>query len=237
MNDDQQHYLTVKDLHVHYNKICAVQNIDFEVSCGRTIAIIGGNGAGKTTLLKSIVGIVPKLHGEILWKGQPILKNTYEIAYLPQKEKIDWNFPLTVEGLVEMGRYPLLGPFKTFGKKDKKAVDGAIDLLQINDLRYRQIGALSGGQQQRTFIARALAQEAHVLLLDEPFTGLDQPSKESLIDLFSLLKKQCKLIMASHHDLKTVGDIFDQTVLMKRNLIAFGQTDDVLKPDLIKKAF
>jgi ABC-type Mn2+/Zn2+ transport system ATPase subunit len=145
-----------------------------------------------------------------------------EFAYLPQREMVDWDFPTTVRGVVEMGRYLSLRWWKRFSKSDEEAVEAALESMHLTPLQDRQISALSGGQQQRVFLARALAQEAHVLLLDEPFTGLDQPSMESLKEVLRALRNQGKLLLISHHDLSSVQDIFDRVILLNGELIASG---------------
>lgn len=231
------HVLKVEGLHVHYGAICALHDVSFEVTCGTSVALIGGNGAGKSTLMKRIVGLVPSTTGQVIWRGEPVSKSTHEIAYLPQRSDIDWSFPLTVRGLVELGRYPLLGRWGHFRKADREAVERALATMHIGDLAGRQIGALSGGQQQRAMIARALAQEAHVLLLDEPFAGLDQPSQDLLTKLMRDLVVSGHLIVASHHDLKTVGHIFDEALLLDGELIAKGPAERVMTGENLQKLF
>ncbi len=238
--DKQQHghhLLAVRDLHAHYGRVCALRDLSFETECGRSVAIVGGNGAGKTTLMKAIVGLVHATTGVILWKGMPVVKSTPEIAYLPQRQDVDWRFPITVRGLVEMGRYPFTRIWRGMTGADHDAVEKALCDMQIEHLAARQIGALSGGQQQRAFIAKALAQEAHVLLLDEPFTGLDQPSAKSLALLMKVLTQKGCLIMASHHDVRSVEELFDEVLLLNHSLIAFGAPGDVMTEEYIGKAF
>lgn len=237
LEEHRHHVLRVEGLHVHYGSICALHDVTFEVACGTAVALIGGNGAGKSTLMKRIVGLIPPSTGRVVWKGEPIEKSTHEIAYLPQRSDIDWKFPITVSGLVEMGRYPLLGPWRRFGRADHDAVERAMSLMRITDLAGRQIGMLSGGQQQRAMIARALAQEAHVLLLDEPFAGLDQPSQDLLAHLLRELVASGHLVVASHHDLKSVSDIFDIAVLLNGTLIAKGPSRDILTADNLARSF
>jgi ABC-type Mn2+/Zn2+ transport system ATPase subunit len=216
------HRLEVHNLRVSYREVLALDGINFDTECGRSIALVGPNGAGKSTLLKALAGLLKPDHGTILWRGHALTQSSYELAYLPQRGDIDWNFPITVRGLVEMGRYPNLGWWKKYSKHDSDIVERALSAMNLVDLQDRQINALSGGQQQRTFIARALAQEAHVLLLDEPFTGLDKPAQDNLARLFRELTAEGRLLIASHHDLQTVPDIFDAALLVKRRQIAFG---------------
>jgi len=237
IEEHHHHTLKADGLHVHYGSICALHDVSFELTCGTAVALIGGNGAGKSTLMKRMVGLIPPSAGQVVWRGVPMAQSTHEIAYLPQRSDVDWSFPLTVRGLVELGRYPLLGPWRRFAAADHAAVTRAMDRMQIAALAGRQIGQLSGGQQQRVMIARALAQDAHVLLLDEPFAGLDQPSQELLIRLLRELVSSGHLVVASHHDLKTVSDIFDQAILLNGTLIAHGPSRDVLTPDNLVRAF
>src|SRR4051812_37324137 len=180
------HTLCVEDLTVSYHRIPALHHLSFEVACGQSIALLGPNGAGKSTLLKALAGLVPKETGCITFHGQVVRGPTRDLAYLPQREQVDWDFPTTVRGIAEMGRYLRLGWWRRYEKDDARAVEDAIDSMQLKSIEHRQINALSGGQQQRAFLARALAQEAHVVLLDEPFTGLDKPTQESLKNLLRI---------------------------------------------------
>jgi len=216
------HQLEVRDLTVSYREVRALENVGFATSCGRCVALIGPNGAGKSTLLKALAGILSPESGTILWRGMPLTSANRELAYLPQRGEVDWSFPITVRGLVEMGRYPNLGWWRPFRRHDSEIVDRALAAMNLQDLEKRQISALSGGQQQRAFLARALAQEAHVLLLDEPFTGLDQTSEETLRRLLRELAAEGRLIIASHHDLETVTAIFDDVLLLRGRTMAFG---------------
>jgi len=233
----QQHRLEVADLSVQYQEVRALEKISFATECGRSLALIGPNGAGKSTLLKSLAGLIPCGSGSILWRGKPLTRSSHEIAYLPQRGDIDWNFPITVRGLVEMGRYPNLGWWRQYSRHDAEIVERALTSMELRDLQDRQISALSGGQQQRAFIARALAQEAHVLLLDEPFTGLDKPAQENLSALFKELTAEGRLLIASHHDLQTVSANFDDVLLIRRQQIAFGPVASTFTPATIASAY
>lgn len=229
--------LRLEGIHIHYGPICAVHDVSLELACGAAVALVGGNGAGKSTLMKGIVGLVPMSRGLVLWQGRPIMKSTHEVAYLSQRAAVNWEFPLTVRRLVELGRYPLLGPWGRFTEADHQAVDRAMAIMRIDELAHRQVGALSGGQQQRVLIARALAQQARVLLLDEPFAGLDEPAQELLARLLRELASSGRLIVASHHDLKTVGDIFDEVLLLNGALIAQGASAETMTEENLKRAF
>lgn len=232
-----RHTLSVRHLSAAYGRLLALEDISFEAHCGHTLALIGPNGAGKSTLIKILAQLIAPLSGEILWNGQEISRFSHEIAYLPQRSEVNWAFPLTVRDLVQMGRYPSLGIWRAATQHDTDIVDKALHTLELEDLQHRQIGALSGGQQQRAFLARALAQEAHILLLDEPFTGLDLRGTEALTALLRTLADEGRLIIASHHDLNTAADIFDQCLLLKRRFIAFGNTADTLAQVNLDRAF
>ncbi|MEO8617387.1 MAG: metal ABC transporter ATP-binding protein [Luteolibacter sp.] len=231
------HELVIDSLSVCYRRVLALEDVSLATSCGNRVALIGPNGAGKSTLLKAIAGLVPRASGTIRWRGTTVKKWSREFAYLPQREEVDWSFPITVRGLVEMGRYPQTGWWRKFSEQDSEAVDSAIESLNLNDLQDRQIRELSGGQQQRAFLARALAQEAHVLLLDEPFTGLDRNASQLLGDLLAKLAHEGRLVIASHHDLNTVPRLFDEALVLATRPLAFGPVAEILTPELIEKTF
>lgn len=231
------HELVIAGLSVSYRDILALSGVSMATSCGNRVALIGPNGAGKSTLLKAIAGLVPKSSGEIRWRGTAVRKWSREFAYLPQREEVDWSFPITVRGLVEMGRYPQTGWWRKFSGDDTRAVDAALDSLNLNELQHRQIRELSGGQQQRAFLARALAQEAHVFLLDEPFTGLDRNAAILLADLLKKLAGEGRLIIASHHELVSAPDLFDEVLVLNTHQVAFGAVAETLTPQLIADTF
>lgn len=229
--------LAVESLGVNYGKVVALQGISFRVRGGRSLALLGRNGAGKSTLLKTIAGLHQPARGEIHWEGAPVSRSRQEIAYLPQRDEVDWSFPLSIRDLVEMGRYPHLGIWKRLTRRDAEAVDTAIRAMELEPIQHRQLRNLSGGQQQRAFIARALAQEARVLLLDEPFAGLDQKASVRLSDLLGALAREGRLIIASHHDLNTVREIFDDALLLNQKVIACGPAEEVLQEEAIRETF
>jgi len=234
---DVHHRLVVEDLHVHYGRICALKGVSFNVGCGHCVGLLGQNGAGKSTLLKTIAGLNTRLSGRVEWSGNPVARIRKEIAYLPQVESMDLSFPLTVEGLARMGRFPHVGPRGRWRETDDQVVEAALKAVKAEDLRNRRLYQLSGGQLQRVQIARALAQEAHVLLLDEPFAGLDEPSQEQLGELFRDLAGNGRLLLVCHHDLKVVEKLFDSVMLLNRELKAFGPTEEVFTPENIRMAF
>ena len=232
-----QHELVIDELCVAYRKVLALDSVSMATSCGNRVALIGPNGAGKSTLLKAIAGLVKRSCGTIKWRGSEVKKWSREFAYLPQREEVDWNFPVTVKGLVEMGRYPQTGMFGRFTIADHIAVEDAIESLQLTALQDRQIRELSGGQQQRAFLARAIAQEAHVLLLDEPFTGLDRKAAQLLAEQFHQFAQEGRLIISSHHDLSNVGDLFNQALVVNTRFVGFGKTEDIVTKEMIKEVF
>ena len=231
------HELRVAALTVRYGETLALDGVDLRTNCGRCVALVGPNGAGKSTLMKTLAGLITPAAGVISWRGQALSRSTAEIAYLAQRSEVDWHFPLTVRGLVEMGRFPHIGWWRRFRPADRDAVDSALESMRLTDLASRQISALSGGQQQRAFVARALAQEAHVLLLDEPFTGLDRPSQELLTELLGYLACSGRLIIAAHHDLPSVPEIFDEVLLVNQRVIAFGAVDAVFNDENLASCF
>jgi ABC-type Mn2+/Zn2+ transport system ATPase subunit len=231
------HSLQIKDLTVSYNRVPALHHINLEVECGHCVALLGPNGAGKTTFFKTIVGLLRPESGSVMFHGHEAGKKLGDVAYLPQRENVDWDFPVTVRGLVEMGCYLRLGWWRKFSDEDRRNVDAALAAMQLTELADRQINALSGGQQQRAFLARSLAQNAHVFLLDEPFAGLDKQSQEMLGRTIKQIAEKGNLVIASHHDLKNVPDFFDQVIFLNGELIAHGDTAEIFNEANIAKAF
>ncbi len=229
------HHLVIEDLTVSYNRIPAVHHLNVTLGCGSAVGLIGPNGAGKTTLLKAIAGLMPIETGRIL-TGDHAGENS-AVAYVPQREAVDWDFPITVRALVEMGRYPDLGLWGRFTAQDDAIVEDALRVSELAEFAGRQIKALSGGQQQRAFLARAWAQKAHIYLLDEPFTGLDRNAQEALVKALNHLRAAGKLVIASHHDLKSVPDIFDQVLLINGELVACGDTAEIFTEANIARTF
>ena len=231
------HRLEVRNLTVSYHRIPALHHLSFDLPCGSCVALLGPNGAGKTTLLKALAGLLPSETGTIHFHGHEHGNRAHDTTYLPQREHVDWDFPITVRALVEMGRYVRIGVWRRFGGNDTKAVDDALAAMDLVAFADRQISALSGGQQQRAFLARSLAQQAHVILLDEPFTGLDQNSSRQLAVILRELAADGRLVVASHHDLKSVPELFDHAVLLNGELIAEGEVSQVLAAENIDRAY
>ena len=229
--------LSCEQLNVCYDKNPVLWDVNLAIPKGKLVAIVGPNGAGKSTLLKTIVEIIKPLSGKVECFGIPFKKARKKIAYVPQKETVDWDFPITVLEVVLMGRYPQLGLFKWIRKADKEAAANALKILGIEDLADRQISELSGGQQQRVFIARALVQDADLYLLDEPFSAVDAATEAVLITVFKKLKDKGKTLLIVHHDLQTIESIFDSVVLLNTRVILYGDVATVFTHENLCKTY
>ena len=228
--------LDVQHLTVRYNGNVALDDINFHLHESERVAVVGPNGAGKSTLFKVVSGVLPPTSGEVNISGSRPLGHVC-IAYIPQRSQVDWNFPVTVADVVMMGRSAKLGPLNWPHKKDWEYVHHSLEMVELSDLASRQIGQLSGGQQQRMFIARALAQEAELMLMDEPLTGLDTPSQEGLLKLLDILRNQNVTVMVATHDLDQAARYFDRIMLLNHRMIAFGNPDQVLQTDHLLSAY
>lgn len=229
--------ISVKGLSVSYDRKRVLTNIFLEIPQGTICGVVGPNGAGKSTLFMSILGLIDNNTGSIKVHGQDIEDVRSRIAYVPQKDNVDWTFPATVEDIVLMGRYPHKGIFQRINKEDREIANQAMIDLAILDLKDRQIGELSGGQQQRVFIARALAQEADIFLLDEPFVGVDMMTEEKIISLLKRLRKEGKTTMVVHHDLSTVEAYFDSVILLNQRLVGYGPTAEIFTQENVSLAY
>ena len=231
------HSIVVEDLSISYDKKRFLSNIFLKLDSGKVIGVIGPNGAGKSTLFKSILNLIDIQSGNILINGSPINDSRKSIAYVPQRDEVDWDFPAIVNDIVLMGRYPHKSVLQRLSKHDQNIADKAMEALDILNLKNRQIGQLSGGQQQRVFIARALCQNPSIFLLDEPFVGVDIPTEERIIQILKKQASEDKTLLVVHHDLSTVMQYFDQVILLNQRLIAFGNTDQVFTQENIAKAY
>jgi len=229
--------LVVKQLNMRYHHKPVLTDVSFSIPQGKTIAIVGPNGAGKSTLLKGMMALEPRLSGEVRFFGQPLDKKRLAVAYVPQREESDWDFPINVMDVVLMGRHGQLKFWQRPSQQDKQIAQQALDQVSMLDYKDRQISQLSGGQQQRVFLARALAQKASLYLMDEPFAGVDATTEKAIIELFNHLKSQNKTIVCVHHDLNTVGEYFDWVVLINARLIDAGPVADVLTPENLNKTY
>ncbi|HJS18624.1 MAG TPA: metal ABC transporter ATP-binding protein [Anaerolineales bacterium] len=231
-----QPILDVRHLSVRYNGRLALEDITFHLHEGERIAVVGPNGAGKSTLFKVVSGVLPPTSGVVTISGSRPREHVC-IAYIPQRSQVDWNFPVSVADVVIMGRSAKLGPLNWPHKKDWEHVNRALETVELSNLAARQINQLSGGQQQRMFIARALAQEAELMLMDEPLTGLDTPAQESLLNLLDTLRDQHVTVMVATHDLEQAARHFDRILLLNHRMVAFGLPDKVLQTENLLSAY
>lgn len=229
--------LDVDLLTVSYDKTPVLWDVTLSVPQGQVVGIVGPNGAGKSTLIKSILGLVRPIAGTVTFFNQPLKEMRQEIAYIPQKETVDWEFPITVRELVLMGRYGKLGLFKRPREADHQAVDRYLEVVGLTPFKDRQINQLSGGQQQRAFLARALIQEAKIYFLDEPFTGIDASTELVMVQLLKKLAAEGKTVFVVHHDLSNVKSLFSWVLLLNLRLIASGPTDQVFNSENLKQTY
>jgi manganese/iron transport system ATP-binding protein len=217
----------------------ALHNASFEIPTGTITALVGVNGAGKSTLFKAIMGFVPAARGEISVLGMPVSEALRRniVAYVPQSEEVDWSFPVLVEDVVMMGRYGHMGFFRRPKAADHAAVTEALGRVNMTEFRHRQIGELSGGQRKRVFLARALAQEGKVILLDEPFTGVDVQTEDAIVALLRDLRDEGRVILVSTHNLGSVPEFCDRTILVKKTVLAYGLTKDIFTHENLELAF
>ena len=229
--------IDAESLHVNYGKTAVLWDVSFKIPRGCIVGMLGPNGAGKSTLLKAMLGLIKPLSGKIDLLGSLASDARRKIAYVPQRESIDWDFPITAEEVVLMGRYGRLGLFGRVRKADREAAANALDLVGMLPFAKRQIGQLSGGQQQRLFIARALVQDADLFLLDEPFAGVDMATEKVIMDLLKAQKKNGKTILVIHHDLSTVEEYFEWALLLNTRLIACGPVSETFHRENLNRTF
>ena len=229
--------LALRGLTVSYGEKPAVFSVDATFPERSMSAVIGPNGAGKSTLLKATLGVIPRLSGEVFVFGTPIEQARERIAYVPQRASVDWDFPTTVMDVVHMGLYRKIGLLGRLSGAMTHAARDCLDRVGMADFADRQIGQLSGGQQQRVFLARALAQEADLYLLDEPLAGVDAATERAIIDVLKLLKSKGKAIVAVHHDLSTVRDYFDHVFLINVRRIAQGRVEDTFTTENLQATY
>ncbi len=229
--------LEVHDLTVAYDNKPALWNADFSIPKGKMVGIVGPNGAGKSTLLKSVMGLIPNASGYIKIFDENLKYVRSRIAYVPQKESVDWDFPVTVLDVVLMGRYGKKNLFKRLNKFDREVSIDALKKVKMLEFGERHISELSGGQQQRVFIARALAQEADLFFMDEPFAGVDMASEKTIVDVLLDLQKEGKTIFVVHHDLQSAMDYFDWMILINKRIVASGPILEVFNSELLQKTY
>ena len=232
--------IITSDLTVTYNNgTTALRNVSFEIPTGTITALVGVNGAGKSTLFMALMGFIPTVKGEISILGQSVksaLKKNF-IAYVPQAEEVDWSFPVLVQDVVMMGRYGHMGFFRKTRQQDILEVEHALNRVGMTDFKDRQIGELSGGQRKRVFLARALAQKSKIILLDEPFTGVDVKTETAIIKLLGEMRKEGKIMLVSTHNLGSVPEFCDRTILIKETILAYGKTENTFTRQNLELAF
>jgi manganese/zinc/iron transport system ATP- binding protein len=229
--------LEVRGFTVSYSAKPVLWDVDAAFPAGALSAVVGPNGAGKSTLLRAALGLVPADAGQAFVLGRPARRALDSVAYVPQREAVDWDFPITVREVVEMGRYPAIGWFRRVRRSDREAVEECLERVGMASFSRRQIGQLSGGQRQRVFIARALAQQAPVMLLDEPFAGVDARTQAALLDLLRQLRTDGQSIVLVHHDIAAVRAAFDWALLLNVRTVACGPVAESLTPDNLRRAY
>jgi manganese/zinc/iron transport system ATP- binding protein len=229
--------LSVSGLTVAYDRQVVLQDVGYEAPRRGLIALVGPNGAGKSTLIKAVVGLVPTLAGSVSVFGRPVRQQLRAIGYVPQRSTVDWDFPVTALDVVAMGRYRAIGWFRPVGKRHREAALACLDRVGMADYADRQIGQLSGGQQQRVFLARALAQEASLYLMDEPLAGVDAATERAIVEVLHQLSAEGKTVLCVHHDLQTVEDYFQHLLLLNVRVIAAGPVKQTLTAENLQRAY
>ena len=227
----------VHDVTVAYRRKPVLWDVDVTLPAGRLIAVIGPNGAGKSTLLKAALGLVPLASGHVRIFGDSLKKARRLVGYVPQRETVDWDFPVDALDVVLMGRYGMLGWCRRPGAADREAALACLRKVGMQDFAHRQISQLSGGQQQRVFLARALAQEARLYFMDEPFAGVDAATEKAIVDVLRELRAQGCTVVAVHHDLQTVQEYFDHVVLLNMRLVAAGSVENAFTRENLQRTY
>lgn len=229
--------LAINDLTVAYHRKPVLWDISIELPPGKLVGVIGPNGAGKSTLIKAVLDLVPAASGRVLVFGKPYRKNRHRVGYVPQRESVDWDFPVSAVDVVAMGLYGRIGWCLPVTKKYRRIALEALDRVGIADLANRQISHLSGGQQQRTFLARALVQNADLYLMDEPFAAVDAATERAIVEILQELRHAGKTMVIVHHDLHTVPEYFDHVILLNMRVVAMGPTREVFTTENLQKTY
>lgn len=229
--------LAIQDLTVAYHRKPVIWDVDLEIPEGKLVGIVGPNGAGKSTLIKACLNLIPRTSGKISIYGSAYEKARKRVGYVPQRESVDWDFPVSALDVVAMGTYGTLGWFRRVNKRAKSLAMQALDRVGLADYADRQISQLSGGQQQRTFLARALVQDADVYFMDEPFAAVDAATERAIVELLKELQRRGKTCLVVHHDLATVSQYFDWTVLLNMRVVAAGPTNKVFTQENLHKTY
>ncbi|HBL11100.1 MAG TPA: manganese ABC transporter ATP-binding protein [Cyanobacteria bacterium UBA11162] len=229
--------LEVRHLAVNYRGVLAVEDVSFSLEPGQIVGIIGPNGAGKSTMVKAILGLIPSSEGVVRYRQRSLKAQLAQVAYMPQRTQIDWDYPITVQNVVMMARTRHTGWFRSPSRQSREIVKAALERVGMWELRERQIGELSGGQQQRVFLAQALAQEAELFFFDEPFVGVDKKTEAVLFEVFDELKHQGKILLVIGHELGEVSRNYDRFLLINKQLIAEGSRSEVITAKNLQRAY
>ena len=229
--------LEIHDLTVAYQKKPVLWGVDITVPPGQLVGILGPNGAGKSTLIKAALGLVPAASGWVKMFGRPAKESLRRVGYVPQRESVDWDFPVSVMDVVLMGRYGHVGLFRRPGRRDREIARECLEKVRMLPFADRQIANLSGGQQQRVFLARALAQESDLYFMDEPFAGVDAATEAAIVTLLHELRSRGKTILVVHHDLPTARTYFDRLLLLNLRVVAFGPSEEVFTRELLQRTY
>ncbi len=229
--------LSIHDMTVAYHRKPVLWDVDLDVPPGKLVGIVGPNGAGKSTLIKAVMDLIPRTSGRVRIFGEPYRKQRHRVGYVPQRESVDWDFPVSALDVVTMGRYGRIGWFKPVLRRHREIARHALERVGIADLAHRQISQLSGGQQQRTFLARALVQEADLYLMDEPFAAVDAATEKAIVRLLQDLRSAGKTCLVVHHDLQTVSEYFDHLILLNMRVVAHGPTAEVFTHENLHKTY
>ena len=237
MPDSDAPPLAIRDLTVAYQRRPVLWDVTYQTPRGRLIALVGPNGAGKSTLLKAALGLIPRATGEVTFFGQPLSKVRQRVAYVPQRTSVDWDFPVSALDVAAMGLYRRIGWFRPVTRRWKDRALRHLDRVGLADLAGRQISQLSGGQQQRVFLARALAQQADLYLMDEPLAGVDAATEATIIDLLKALRDEGQTALVVHHDLQTVADTFDDVLLLNQRVVAAGPIEEAFTSQTLHETY
>jgi manganese/zinc/iron transport system ATP- binding protein len=235
--NNSTHAISINNLTVAYKEQKILHNMSVVIAAGSLVALVGPNGAGKSTLLKTMLGLIQPLTGTIHFFGKVLKTVRGTIAYIPQRSSIDWDFPLTVYDVVRMGRYARKNLFARLNAGDHERICDALVQVQLSEYAQTPINQLSGGQQQRVLLARALAQDADIYLLDEPFSAIDIATEKNIISLLGTLRNEGKTIVVVHHDVQTIADCFEWVLLLNRHTVMYGQVQHILKPEFLCTAY
>jgi ABC-type Mn2+/Zn2+ transport system ATPase subunit len=227
----------LRDVTAGYGEQVAIEDVSLDIPAGSLVALVGPNGAGKSTLLKVIAGVLAAWSGVVEVLGHRPGDQARRVAYVPQAELVDWAFPVTVRQVVTMGRYPLIGPLRGPGSRDRSIVNDALDRVGMSRLASRQIGALSGGQRRRVFLARAIAAQADLMLLDEPVTAIDATTQQEIMELLAVEAARGRTVIASTHDLACAADCFGRVIAVNRHIVADGPASLALDADVLARAY